>query len=501
MKKLINIFAIICVMVLYSGCQTDLTDEINALKNRIEAVEALCNTLNESISSANTLVKALEENDLITGITTTTQTGGKTSYVISFLSGSSITLTSGNDGEQPVIGISQYTDGYYYWTVQKGTGSPTWITSSLGLKIRASGTVPQLKVESGFWWISFDQGGSWTKLTEATGTDGDSVFSSINPSDNYISFTLVDGTFFQIATYEGVKKMKDAADNISQEIATLQTLALGIDQTTMVKSISQIMSGDVLTGYKFTLNNGETFSIYNGTDGAPFYLNIAVDFSTNSYYWKISYDGTNYNWIYDGDGNRVVATPSDGTPIIGVQDSLGVYYFTVTYFDRENPEWLLDSNGDKIQADGYSGYHLFDSVDISTTEVKITLADGSEVLIPVYSALDPSIVFASPKEAGTTDDMTLGSDGVYTPGVSAGKSYSVSWSISDATGDVKIEAIGLDDCVVTESTSALSGTVLSGALTFKTPATFEAGVTTSRVLVFVTWGSNVTMKVLEFKNI
>ena len=49
-------------------------------------------------------------------------------------------------------------------------------------------------------------------------------------------------------------------------------------------------------------------------------------------------------------------------------------------------------------------------------------------------------------------------------------------------------------------TMSSTGSTIQGNITFTTPAAFSAAVTTTRVLVFMTWSGSVTMQVLEFKN-
>jgi hypothetical protein len=35
------------------------------------------------------------------------------------------------------------------------------------------GVTPQLKIENGFWYVSYDNGATWTQLGQATGDKGD----------------------------------------------------------------------------------------------------------------------------------------------------------------------------------------------------------------------------------------------------------------------------------------------------------------------------------------
>jgi hypothetical protein len=74
-----------------------------------------------------------------------------------------------------------------------------------------NGTMPQLKIEEGYWYVSYDNGVTWTQLGKATGEDGlngdkgdkgdtgDSMFQSVTQDENYVYFTLADGTVIKIA--------------------------------------------------------------------------------------------------------------------------------------------------------------------------------------------------------------------------------------------------------------------------------------------------------------
>jgi hypothetical protein len=68
--------------------------------------------------------------------------------------------------------------------------------------------MPQLKIEEGYWYVSYDNGVTWTQLGKATGEDGekgdkgdtgDSMFQSVTQDENYVYFTLADGTVIKIA--------------------------------------------------------------------------------------------------------------------------------------------------------------------------------------------------------------------------------------------------------------------------------------------------------------
>jgi len=74
----------------------------------------------------------------------------------------------------------------------------------------ADGITPQLKIEDDYWYISYDNGATWTQLGKATGEDGKDgangtggagdniVFKSVTQDDNNVYFTLADGTVITV---------------------------------------------------------------------------------------------------------------------------------------------------------------------------------------------------------------------------------------------------------------------------------------------------------------
>lgn len=86
------------------------------------------------------------------------------------------------------------------------------------------GITPLLKIENDYWFVSYDEGETWTQLGKATGEDGkdgadgkdgqngadgkdgqdgDSMFQSVTQDENYVYFTLADGTVIKIAKGNG----------------------------------------------------------------------------------------------------------------------------------------------------------------------------------------------------------------------------------------------------------------------------------------------------------
>jgi len=157
------------------------------------------------------------------------------------------------------------------------------------------------------------------------------------------------------------------------------------------------------------------------------------------------------------------------------------------------------------------------------------MVDGTEISLERTRQAIPSIVLAAPREdIALAPVMTLNASGIYEPGIFANKTYTFDAVIRDTVYSVtspyptypiyksgtgiNVNAIGLDDSVVTgveaATFTAFPITVNSQNIyryeialkvTFKTGSTIDPARTT-RIAVFMTWNNRSVMKVIEFKN-
>lgn len=311
-------------MLLASGCSDEyddsaLTGRVDDLESRVEKLEELCRQMNTNISSLQTLVTALQNGDYITSVTPVTSGGQTIGYTMTFKHALPITIyhgTNGKDGQDgtdgkdgqdgkngttPVIGVAPY-NGVYYWTL-----NGTWLTDTSGNKIKAEGTdgrdgvdgrpgqdgedgkpgtdgkpgqdgddgqdgkpgedgkdgiTPQLKIENEYWYISYDNGASWTQLGKATGdkgdkgdkgdpgtpgaSGGDSIFSKVEDNATEVVFTLADGTTtITIPKYTAAASL-DITFETTESVNVLPgksyeigyTLS-GADERTVVEAVAQ----------------------------------------------------------------------------------------------------------------------------------------------------------------------------------------------------------------------------------------------------------------------
>ena len=201
-KGILLIFTMLATLI---GCgqydDSELKSDINDLKSRMAALEKQCKNMNENLTSLQAIVDAIQKQD---GIVSVTDLPDGQGYSVKFVSGKVIYLyngKNGTDGVTPKISVRKDSDGIYYWTVDGD-----WLIVD-GKKVRAVGldgkdgddgkdaVTPQLKIEDGFWYISYDKGKSWNKLGKATGENGkDSnvFFKSVTVEDGYAVFVMND---------------------------------------------------------------------------------------------------------------------------------------------------------------------------------------------------------------------------------------------------------------------------------------------------------------------
>ena len=255
MKTTIKLLTLALVLFATACNNDDEMDMLNSLwrnvtqnEARIDALEKWCAQANTNISSLQTIVNVFESNDAITSITPVMEGGVEIGYTITFSNHDPITIYHGKDGKDgqngangqngtsPIVGVAKYTDGVYYWTL-----NGEWLLDADGNKLPVSGkdgvngengqngsngqngVTPQLKIENDYWWISYDNGSTWTQLGKAKGEDGqngakgdkgdtgdkgdkgdkgdagDSMFQSVTQDADNVYFTLADGTVIKIA--------------------------------------------------------------------------------------------------------------------------------------------------------------------------------------------------------------------------------------------------------------------------------------------------------------
>ena len=269
MKKIYVILPLACALT-FTACDdyddTALWEQVNDNTGRIEALEEWQQTTNSNIAALQQLISTT---DYITSVTPVTENGKEIGYTITFLHSDPITIYHGEKGDKgedgtagstPQIGLTQQTDGNWYWTLngelmtdskgnpirangedgkdgedgQNGTDGDDGSTGATG-RPGASAPTPQIKLgntlttgtyygidgdkqttpDTGAWYLSVDNGATWYRVSGEdgqSGSTGDSFFKKVDTSNpNYVTFTLADGTTFKVSRINDGKNVVDVS--------------------------------------------------------------------------------------------------------------------------------------------------------------------------------------------------------------------------------------------------------------------------------------------------
>ena len=171
------------------GCTDELKERLENLENRVSQLEEVCNEINGNLSALQAIVTAMQNQISITEVEQLSA-----GYKIHFSDGTFATIKNGKDSDSvPVFGVRKDTDNIYYWTLDG-----EWLKDEHGNKVRAQGIIPRLKIENDYWFVSYDNGNTWSQLGNATGEGADCIFKSVTEDDDNVYFTLSDNTVITI---------------------------------------------------------------------------------------------------------------------------------------------------------------------------------------------------------------------------------------------------------------------------------------------------------------
>ena len=582
MKKWAYAIALLSAVTLSSCSQYDdtlLQNRVGTLEADVKNLKELCSQMNTNISAMQSIVNAIQNNDYVTGVAPVMKNGVEIGYTILFSKSNSITIYHGTDGRDgtdgkdgkdgrdgidgtngytPVIGVQKDSDGVYYWTLDG-----KWLTDISGNKIKAvgkdgkdgkdglnggadgkdgengtdgkdgkdgvdgkDGITPKLKIEDDWWYISYDEGQSWTKLSKAKGEDGkdginggDSFFKSVDTTNkDFIVFILSDGSQLKLPTWYAFEALRTQCNQMNTNIEALQKIVSSLQNNDYITSCTPHMENGVQTGYVISFAKSPSIIVYNGKNGATgkdgepgkdgadgndgvdgkdgYSPVVGVKKDTdNIYYWTL--DG---KWLTDADGKKVKAQGTDGKNGADGNDGLpgadgkdgndgadgangtngkdGV----TPQLKIEDGFWFVSTDGGQnwtklgmaTGANGKDGDSFFASVSDSETKVTFVLKDGSSFEVPKESGLN--IVFQN------TEAIRF----------SLGSAYKIAYTLVGSDAQTSIEILCQDGLRATlEKTDETSG--------FVTVTTPYSIVERSTVIVLVSDGRGKTiMKALNF---
>ncbi len=291
MKQLFRIW-IAAALLIVAGCVEEyddsaLVDRVDDLEVRVQKLEQLCQQMNTNISSLQTIVTALQNKDSVTGVTPITENGKTIGYTITFAKAQSITIYHGKDGQDgytPVIGVKQDEDGIHYWTLDS-----KWLRDDDGNKIRVQGVdgkdciTPQLKIENDYWYVSYDNGVTWTQLGKAIGEDGDSFFQDVTQDDNNVYFTLADGTVITVPKGMALSIEFAESDLVVMSPNSSREIGYTVTSATDAVKVEVTSSADIKAKVVADNESGLTGKIHIKTGDAIDEYSKVIVFVSNGY--------------------------------------------------------------------------------------------------------------------------------------------------------------------------------------------------------------------------
>lgn len=148
----------------------------------------------------------------------------------------------GKDGVTPVIGVAQGEDGIYYWTI-----NGEWLLDENGNKVQAQGR-DGADGEDGKDGADGEDGKDGADGQDGKdGEDGTSLFSSVDVDDEYVTFTLPDGTSFQIPLEKPLDILFDVEDMEETVLDPNSELEIGytVQSNSAEISVEVITEGDI----------------------------------------------------------------------------------------------------------------------------------------------------------------------------------------------------------------------------------------------------------------
>ena len=215
MKMRIHIAAgILAVALLAGGCGKFVRDELITMQNEIDRLYTQVEQANTGLKTLQDIVRTMAANGYITNVEKFVDEDGKGGHILSFRTvildetgavssedSYSIKLYSGVDGQDGVdakpyvVSMKQdEEDGRWYWY---STQDEDWLQDENGNRFLVDGKTPQLKVEDGFWFISWDgkadddEEKTWEETGwKAKGDDAYEWFSNAELFDDRLELTL-----------------------------------------------------------------------------------------------------------------------------------------------------------------------------------------------------------------------------------------------------------------------------------------------------------------------
>ncbi len=159
----------------------------------------------------------------------------------------------------------------------------------------------------------------------------------------------------------------DLEARYNEDISSLHSIITALQDNDYITSVTPIKEGGVEIGYKITFAKGNPIEIYHGNDGNTPVIGVKKG-ADGVYYWTLNGD-----WLLDSNGNTIKA--EGVTPQLKIE---GDSWF-VSYDNGAN--WTKLENGNVF---------IFKSVTQDDDYVYFELSDGTKLAVPKSAPLDIS---------------------------------------------------------------------------------------------------------------
>lgn len=210
----------------------DLEDRVNDLENRVTELES---QMVEQIEALQGLAGGIT----VVSCTLDEETG---IYTVAFSDGKVIEVANAGEGSS-IIGVTEQ-DGKYYWTIggelMTDAGEPVPVSVTPGIRVNP---------ETNIWEVSPD-GETWLS-TGITATEGASIFAKVEDDEDFVYFTLADGSSLKVAKEKDFicEPLSGKQYFNAGETKTLKLNLSNVEKTTVTKpeGWKASVSGDVLS--------------------------------------------------------------------------------------------------------------------------------------------------------------------------------------------------------------------------------------------------------------
>ena len=326
----------VAAMIVVAGCS-----KIKELETRVDSLDGRLTELEKKVAEMNIQIDAIQK--LLSGKyfvkdVADLEDGSGYKLTLVDVNGKSTVkvVLNGQDGETPVVGVRQDSDGNWYWTVDG-----QWLLQG-GQKVRADGedgASPQVKVEDGKWYVSYD-GKTWSYVGEAV-TQAVCLIAGIDAdSDPYnVVFTLTSGETFTVP--KAAVKLQIVFDE-----APFSAIPEG---------------GSMSTEYEVIVPQGITYSL-SSYEPQGWAVVFTPTEANKGIITMIVPEGTKSGKV------QIIVTGSDGSNFVRVVE-VGV---------KKTESYVVDSKAGQVVVRGASSLKLIGTADwVSVDGDTVTLAENT----------------------------------------------------------------------------------------------------------------------------